>query len=695
MSAENTSTEVLLVRRKRFRLFTLFTGLLLVLTAVSLIGGAVASQAATPPARGSVVPYPLLNLDKYSNYTPTPVASSGISMTVGGVPVNIQDNLDSSQARFAMSGPQPVVITVSGGVSSADIRPAAFGIVPTISGDTISFILDEPRDIAVDINGVRDRLLIFADPLETNPPRPTDPNVADVMSFPGVENNGTLCTAAIQAALDYVSANHTRKNVLYFPNGVYETATLKIPSNVAIYLDSGAAILADPNINDYSQIAPNYADQTNVSALLLIRDVSNVKIYGRGVIDGGGHNMYDTYGQDLKLVTIYSSQGANHLTLRDIMFTNSMFYQSHFQGSNDIALTNVKFNNPEGGPPQNDDGFKVNASTNVTFNGGWISSRDDNITVAACCGTTEAIQSTRNINISNIVIDGSGTPSADIRFAFTDYGHTVSGIHVSNIYDIGTGRGEAFLITPDGPGYNYNVNWGGVTLDNWDIEEDTPLVHFDLSGNDLSVRVSDFTLSNIRMLGTFDNFVLGSPGMTFDQIHFDNITVAGHRTNWRTLDLGTDAYATHVYVNGVPAPVNLALSATASTTSIQSGDSVSTANDGDWSTFFKGTMSPTFPQYLSLTWPSPQTVGAVTYVCDWCQGQGLTNWSIQTSTNGSTNWTTVASSGNVSWEYYNSTREFKTVYFPAVRNVKAVRLQINNANLDFGQYQIDQVEVFP
>jgi hypothetical protein len=101
------------------------------------------------------------------------------------------------------------------------------------------------------------------------------------------------------------------------------------------------------------------------------------------------------------------------------------------------------------------------------------------------------------------------------------------------------------------------VNWGGVTLSNWDIEEDVPLVHFDLSGNDLPVTVSDFTFRDIRMLGTFDNFVLGSAGMTFNNVHFDNITVAGKPANWRTLDLGTDEYATNVYVNGVPAPARL------------------------------------------------------------------------------------------------------------------------------------------
>src|SRR5262249_41265794 len=230
-----------------------------------------------------------------------------------------------------------------------------------------------------------------------------------------------------------------------------------------IYLQSGAVLLGDPNISDYSPVQPDYADQKNVSALVLIRNASNVKIFGRGVINGGGRNMFHSYGQALMLETLYTSH-ANSLTFQDIMLTNSLLYQSHIQGSNNVTLTNVKFNNPEGGPFNNDDGFKVNASTNVTFDGGWISSRDDNMTFAACCGSAEATQSTKNVTVKNVVLDGSGTASADIRFAFTDYGNAVSGINVSNIYDIGRNRGEALLVLPWGSDYTYNVNWGGVTL---------------------------------------------------------------------------------------------------------------------------------------------------------------------------------------------------------------------------------------
>ncbi|GIH18894.1 hypothetical protein [Rugosimonospora africana] len=123
-----------------------------------------------------------------------------------------------------------------------------------------------------------------------------------------------------------------------------------------------------------------------------------------------------------------------------------------------------------------------------------------------------------------------------------------------------------------------------------------------------------------------------------------------HEANWGTLQLKTNQYATGVTIDGISqdqylASLHLALTAIASTTNVRDGDSAATANDGGVYTFFKGAMNPTFPQYLTFNWASPQQVSAVTYVCDWC--------------------------------------------------LKGVRLQINNAKLDFGQYQIDEVEITP
>lgn len=138
---------------------------------------------------------------------------------------------------------------------------------------------------------------------------------------------------------------------------------------------------------------------------------------------------------------------------------------------------------------------------------------------------------------------------------------------------------------------------------------------------------------------------------------------------------------------------NLALSASASTTSIRSGDSASAAKDGNYNTFFKSASNPTFPQYFTYTWSSAQNIGSVILTSDWCQGQAPTNWDIQVSTDGSSNWTTVASSGTVAWAHNDGTIESKSVTASA-SNVKGVRLKINSANLTWSQYQIDEVEVY-
>jgi hypothetical protein len=655
---------------------------------------------ASRASAGTVVKYSTTNLTGLADYSSNPTPSLGITMTVAGVPVRISDNITSLESRFAMAGPVAVVITVDNGVSSAAIRPRAFGITPIISGNTITFTLSEPRKLVVDINGVKDRLFIFADPLEASPPALGQANVKNVMDFAGVSNTGAVSTAALQSAIDWVSANHATKNILYFPDGVYAASTLYLKSYVQIYLASGAALLADGDKSHYSTISPDYADQVGVSAFLLLRNAHDVKIFGRGVINGNGFHLYSSGGFGThRIETIFSDQGSYNLTLTDVMFTNSHFYSSHFIGSHDITLTNVKFHNAPGGDPShvNDDGFKVSASYNVTYRDGWIATRDDTITTAACCGSTEATQSVNNVLLDNIVVDGTGSASASVRFAFTDYGLTVQNVSMSNIYDIGIGRKEVFLIQPWGSDYDYKVNWGNITLKNWTVESNTPIVYFALDGNVSTVTVSNITMSNLKIDQTNNNVVTGGPSRLFDNIHFVNLNVGGRFvSSLAAASVTTNSYATHVDATlSSPAATDLAVSATASTTSLRAGDAAAAGTDGNFDTFFKSLANPTFPQYVTMTWATGQTFKGVTYVCDWCQAQGLKNWDVQVSADGSTAWTTVASSGDVGWFYYDGTRETMQLSFPTVENTKGVRLKINNAYLGFGQYQVDEVQVIP
>ncbi|MCC3373543.1 discoidin domain-containing protein [Cohnella sp. REN36] len=138
---------------------------------------------------------------------------------------------------------------------------------------------------------------------------------------------------------------------------------------------------------------------------------------------------------------------------------------------------------------------------------------------------------------------------------------------------------------------------------------------------------------------------------------------------------------------------NLALTATASATSVNPSNPVSHLNDGIVSTSYVSADNPSFPQYVTLTWPSGQKFNSVR-ISGWnALGQLPKNWDIQVSDDGATNWTTVASSGDVAWSTNDSTLESRTLNFSPVTNKKGVRLKINGAYLVWNHFAMNEMRV--
>ncbi|MCX4903506.1 putative Ig domain-containing protein [Streptomyces sp. NBC_00878] len=143
---------------------------------------------------------------------------------------------DSSVAGFDFTGTVEVEVTSSkGAFGSARIRPLSYAVEHEVSGDTIRFSLDEPRNLSIEIDGnLYDNLHLHANPVEKQRPDADDP---DVLHFgPGI---------------------HT------VPDNV-----LKVPSGKTVYLAGGAVLKAR-------------VDFTNVE---------NARLIGRGILydaDGG------------------------------------------------------------------------------------------------------------------------------------------------------------------------------------------------------------------------------------------------------------------------------------------------------------------------------------------------------------------------------------------------------------------------
>ena len=111
----------------------------------------------------------------------------------------------ASFAYFDFSGTVNVKATATRKVDKAVVRPSSYGIAPAVDGNAVSFALTQPRNLSLELNGGFERpLLLFANPLEVDPPKPDDPSV------------------------------------LYFGPGVHEIGTTKIESNKTVYIAGGA-----------------------------------------------------------------------------------------------------------------------------------------------------------------------------------------------------------------------------------------------------------------------------------------------------------------------------------------------------------------------------------------------------------------------------------------------------------------------
>ncbi|KAE8165637.1 hypothetical protein BDV40DRAFT_308937 [Aspergillus tamarii] len=117
---------------------------------------------------------------------------------------------NTSFALFDFEGPIELSVAYNNGpVKSAVIRPYSYGIKPTVKGNTISFTLDRPRNVVVQVNDdVFDTLQLFTNALETNIPSQQDPNV--VYFGPGINNgpsskNGTLVVPSGKSTMDGVT----------------------------------------------------------------------------------------------------------------------------------------------------------------------------------------------------------------------------------------------------------------------------------------------------------------------------------------------------------------------------------------------------------------------------------------------------------------------------------------------------------
>lgn len=231
---------------------------------------------------------------------------------------------NSSMAYFDFSREVNVrVISNNHRVESAHVRPLSYDITPTVSGDTLEFTLDRPRQLSVEVNGdIFDNLQLFANPIETDIP--------------------DAKTLAKISKKKFKNGQRTADNgkLIYFAPGYHKLdSTLFVKSGQEVYVAGGA-----------------YVD-----GMIEISDASNVKIHGRGMIyPSRAIGIYVKRSKDVSVEGVFTTQCA-------------------VGGSDGVNIENVKVMSYYGWG----DGFNVFASNNVHYNNIFARTSDDCTTVYA------------------------------------------------------------------------------------------------------------------------------------------------------------------------------------------------------------------------------------------------------------------------------------------------------------------------
>src|SRR5438874_7990663 len=120
-------------------------------------------------------------------------------------------------------------------------------------------------------------------------------NVYNVKTFGATGDGKTLDTPAINKTIDAAAA--AGGGTVYFPAGNYLTVSIHLKSNIALYLDQGATIIAANTSNEvkYDPPEPNEWDKYQDfghshwhNSLIWGENLTNVSILGPGMIWGKG-----------------------------------------------------------------------------------------------------------------------------------------------------------------------------------------------------------------------------------------------------------------------------------------------------------------------------------------------------------------------------------------------------------------------
>jgi hypothetical protein len=274
-----------------------------------------------------------------------------------------------------------------------------------------------------------------------------DQKVYDVRDCGAKADGETLCTKAIQKAIDQCAADGG--GTVYLAPGTFLSGTIYMKTGVTLKLHSGCTLLGSADLKDYPptvQAFRSYTDNYTDKSLIYGENLERIAIIGRGTIDGQGRSFKGPYKVRPYIIRFIQCR---NVTVEDVTIKNSPMWVQHYLACDDVRITGVTVRSRVN---HNNDGINIDSCRRVIVSDCNISSGDDaivlkstsaricrdvavsNCVVSSHCNALK-MGTESNGGFKNIVMTGCSiydTRLAGVALEIVD-GGTMDGVIISNI----------------------------------------------------------------------------------------------------------------------------------------------------------------------------------------------------------------------------------------------------------------------
>ena len=337
---------------------------------------------------------------------PAPVGlapSPDYEVKVNGQPAFVYASpAQAAYCSFDMNGSIEITIKANRDIKWVDVRPLAKGIKPIFKDSTITIRLSKPAQLSIELNGsIKMPLFVFANAPEINKPSKND------------------------------------ANVIFFEAGkVHHAGLIQMKSNQTVYIEAGAVVIG----------------------AITAKDANNIKITGRGILDGTWNSRFNdslikagafevlSKSSKTKYQRFIELSNCENVTIDGVTLHNSTSWQVVPINCRNVVINDIKIISDQA----SDDGIDVVHCKGLVIKNCFIKVKDDCVVIKAYLPKGPDVQDVDGVLVENCVLwnalwgnaleigfELNGVDVKNIRFNNCDIIHVEMGA-VMSIHNAGT-----------------------------------------------------------------------------------------------------------------------------------------------------------------------------------------------------------------------------------------------------------------